>query len=213
MGENYMEDSIKVLCHSSIRIAGEKVLYFDPFEVKNEPHDADYIFVTHEHYDHFSPEDIKKVMKDGTVIVAPASIKYNVDADGFPNVVYMETAETRGLGSLTVETVPSYNPDKRFHPRAKGYVGYIVTMGGTRYYVAGDTDITPEAEAVRCDVALVPAGGKFTMDAEDAAELVNIIKPRLAIPTHYGRVTGELTDGQIFADHVDPGIEVLVMIE
>ena len=112
------------------------------------------------------------------------------------------------IGDLKFETVASYNKLKPFHPKHAGWVGYILQIDGQRIYIAGDTDATKEAKQVICDVALVPVGGTYTMDAGQAAELVNTIRPKTAIPTHYGSVVGKQEDAQIFADHVDGAITV-----
>lgn len=111
-----------------------------------------------------------------------------------------------------VKAIPAYNKLKPFHPKSKNWMGYLLTMDDVTYYVAGDTDITTENRAVKCDVALVPVGGKFTMDYKDAAKLVNEIRPQLAVPTHYGRVAGSSDDGRHFAELVDEKIEVRVMM-
>ncbi|MCM1090826.1 MAG: MBL fold metallo-hydrolase [Butyrivibrio sp.] len=203
-----MYEEVRVLTHSSIKITGEKVLYFDPYEVAEEWHDADVIFVTHDHFDHFSPEDIRKVQKEGTLLVLPECMKGQEAKQSVANVRFVNPSETIEVAGLTVQTVAAYNRMKPFHLKGKGYVGYLVTMAGVTYYVAGDTDITPENQQVSCDVALVPAGGKFTMNYKEAAELVNRIEPKLAIPTHYGTVAGSVEDGERFAQLVREGIEV-----
>lgn len=234
-----MLENVKVLCHSSVKIAGAKVLYFDPFKIENETHDADLIFVTHDHYDHFSPEDIAKIITPSTLLIAPLSIREAVSKEGYKNVLYISPGETKTIAesssgisentaavfesssavsgsniaasapSVTVTAIRSYNPGKPFHPADKNYVGYIVKMDGTTYYVAGDTDITDEALKVSCDVAIVPVGGKYTMDAAEAAELVNSIRPKFAVPTHYGSVVGKADDGERFAALVRPEVQVL----
>ncbi|MDE7252519.1 MAG: MBL fold metallo-hydrolase [Acetatifactor sp.] len=203
-----MYEEVRVLTHSSIKIAGEKVLYFDPYEIAEEWHDADIIFVTHDHFDHFSPEDIKKVQKEGTLLVVPECMKGQEKKVGMANVSFMCPGDAIEAAGLTVQAVASYNRMKPFHPKGKKYVGYLVTMEGVTYYVAGDTDITPENQQVSCDVALVPVGGKFTMNYKEAAELVNKIGPKLAIPTHYGAVAGSPEDGERFEQLVGDGIEV-----
>ena len=158
-------------CHSSIRCGGDTVLWFDPYRVATEPHDGDVIFVTHSHSDHLSPDDIRRVMKPDAVLVLPESCRQAALDTGFaarqltpvrPRARY----EVRGV---TFETVPAYNLNKKFHPRANNWVGYVVTVDGLRFYVAGDTDDTPEARAVRCDAAFLPAGGTYTMTAREAA--------------------------------------------
>lgn len=191
--------NITLNTHSSIRIAGEKVIYFDPFEVKAEQHDADIIFVTHDHFDHFEPESVEKTAKEDTVIVAPASMEAALrEKLGNISCVLCEPNTTHTVKGLTVEAVPAYNVGKDFHPKERKWLGYIVTMDGIRYYVAGDTDINEDIRKISCDVALVPAGGKYTMDKVQAAAFIAEIKPCAAIPTHYGTVAGTTADGRDF---------------
>ena len=152
-------------CHSSIRCGGEIVMWFDPFRVEGSPQDGDIIFVTHEHYDHFSPEDIRRVMRHDAVLVLPESCRRAALDAGFSaaHLAAVRPDETYQVKGVCFETVPAYNIGKKFHPQANQWVGYVVTVDGHRVYVAGDTDDTPEARAVRCDAAFLPAGGTYTM--------------------------------------------------
>ena len=179
---------IEINCHSSIRITANKTIYFDPFKIEEECHDADIIFITHDHYDHFSIEDIKKIEKDDTVYVIPECM-YNML--GGENVIVVEPGEKTIVEGFETFVVPAYNKLKPFHPKMKGYVGYNVLIEDKRVYVAGDTDMNEDNVKLKCDIALVPVGGKYTMDYKQAAELVNLIKPEIAIPTHYGDIVGD----------------------
>ena len=201
---------ITVNAHSSVRIAaGEKVVYVDPFMRKTETRDADLVFLTHDHFDHFSPEDLQKVWKPETVLVLPPSTAGAGEALLRGHAVRtVVPGETGVVAGLPFETVPAYNPHKPFHPRANGWVGYILTVDGLRVYIAGDTDATPEAAAVRCDVALLPIGGKYTMDAPEAADLANRMKPAAVIPIHYGSVAGSMEAYDVFCAGLDPAIRV-----
>ena len=200
---------ISVNCNSSIRIASDKVIYFDPFRIENEIHDADIIFITHDHFDHFSIEDITKIEKEDTVYVIPDCM-YNLL--GGENVVIINPNEKTIIEGYEVYVVPSYNIHSGFHPKEKGYVGYVVTIEGKRIYVAGDTDMNDDNRMVRCDIALIPVGGKYTMDYREAAELINHMKPSTAIPTHYGDVAGSKEDGINFSKLIDKDIEVVIKI-
>ena len=204
-------DQITINTHSSIRIETEgKVLYTDPFGLSCELHDADVIFVTHEHFDHFSPDDIQKVSKDDTVFVVPAQMREAaMKIAGSRNVITVRAGECGEACGVRFEAVAAYNPAKPFHPRANGWVGYVLTVNGLRVYIAGDTDATEEAAAVRCSVAMLPIGGKYTMDPEQAAALANRIKPDVAIPTHYGSVAGTQACYDEFVSCVDPKIHVV----
>lgn len=198
-----MKNSARKLFHSSIRLTGEKTVYFDPWQIEGEPHDADLILVTHEHHDHYSPEDIAKLRKQGTVLVVPAHM-----SGMEPEAVAVVPGGEYVIAGIKVQTVAAYNVGRPFHPKENANVGYVVEMDGLRYYVAGDTDFVDETAAVRCDVALVPVGGKFTMDAPQAAALVNAIRPGIAVPTHYGAVTNSDGAAEEFRNLVDTGILV-----
>lgn len=206
--------NISVNTHSSVRIEAEgKVLYIDPFGLTAAPRDADVIFLTHSHFDHYSPKDIAKVCKPETAFVLPESIAHETAPTTNGHTVLPVTphmqAEIRGL---SFETVPAYNPHKPFHPRANNWVGYVLKPEGLRIYIAGDTDATEEAAAVQCDVAMLPIGGKYTMDAEEAAALVNRLRPQAAIPIHYGSVAGKTQDFDRFAAGVDRSVSVLRLV-
>jgi L-ascorbate metabolism protein UlaG (beta-lactamase superfamily) len=207
-----MLDNISVF-HSSIRIEGSKVIYFDPFKIEGETHDADIIFITHDHFDHFSPEDIDKVYKDGTIIVVPESMEKNKDLGKYMIKVFVNPEDKNSIDDVTFKAIPAYNHLKPFHPKGNKWVGYVVTMDDTTYYVAGDTDITEEAKNVQCDVALLPCGGLYTMDYKEAAELANTINPTYAVPTHYGSVAGSSEDGKRFTDLLNADIEGVIKIK
>lgn len=196
-----MPVNIAVNVQSSIRIKGSKTLYFDPWQIEGEPHDGDYVFITHEHYDHFSPEDIAKVTKLDTHVVMPvsmASFAAAITTVPSSNIVTVKPGEKREIARLMVEAFPAYNQGKPFHMKKYGWLGYVVTMDAERYYVCGDTDAVREIRDIKCDVAFLPIGGTYTMDASEAAGLAMRIHPKVVIPTHYGSVVGSPVDGDFF---------------
>ena len=197
--------NITINTQSSIRIAGDKVLYFDPINIEKEDHDADVIFITHEHYDHFEPKSIAKIKNENTILVAPASMEKQVKAEaGVANIELWEPGTAHELVGLCMESIPAYNLfPKPFHTKGKNWQGYLVTMDGISYYVAGDTDDNDDIKKVSCDVALIPIGGKFTMDKKQAADYVATIKPKAVIPTHYGNIVGHPTDGSDFKGYIE----------
>lgn len=203
-----MSAYITVNTHSSIRMEAEKILYIDPFRVENESHDADIVFITHSHFDHFSPEDIEKIARPGTVFVMPESVKQDAIDAGLTEIVTVKPGERFNVRGIAAEAVPSYNTNKPMHPKKNGWLGYIITAGGQRIYIGGDMDATPEAAAVRCDIAMIPIGGTYTMNPEEAAALINQMKPACVIPTHYGTLAGDLEDGKRFSSLVEAGIRV-----
>lgn len=204
-----MLDNISVF-HSSIRIEGEKIIYFDPYKIDTDYHDADIIFITHSHFDHYSPEDIDKVIKEGTIIVVPQSMATDVEYD---NVFTVDPENEYEIGDISFQTISAYNVNKKFHPKENCWVGYVVNFEEKSYYVAGDTDITEEAKNVKCDIALIPCGGTYTMDYKEAAKLANIISPKIAVPTHYGSVAGSPEDGKRFVELLNDGIQGIVVIK
>ena len=210
-----MLEKIEVLCHSSIKINKGLVIYFDPFKIDKEYHDADIIFITHSHYDHYSEEDINKVKKEDTQIVAPLDLLDNLLTLGFTkdSITLVKPNENYTVKGLSFKTIPAYNTNKNFHPKANNWVGYLVTIDNITYYIAGDTDITTENKQVKCDVAFVPVGGTYTMDNKEAAKLINEIKPKVAIPIHYGKIIGNISDGQNFAKLINKEIECKIFIK
>lgn len=210
--------NVRVLIHSSIRIESENgtVLYSDPYDLVDETHDADVVFITHGHYDHLSPEDYARVAKPETVVVAPAVLESEVAALSAGSVVLLNAGDTTEVCGIKVEAVPAYNiqPERlQFHPKENKWLGYILTIDGATYYIAGDTDQNEDNETISCDVALIPIGGTFTMDPVQAAAFINTIKPRFVVPTHYGTTVGNKEDVDAFEPLVDSSITVIRKME
>ena len=191
------------------------MIYIDPLEIPDDKNDADYILITHDHYDHFSPEDIRKVAKSGSVLVVPEKMaaKAQEVSGSVGRIEAVMPAVYREISGLEFETVPAYNTLKPFHPKSAEWVGYVLRIDGKRIYIAGDTDATKEAKAVKCDIAIVPIGGTYTMDAKKAAEFVNALRPDIAIPVHYGSIVGKPSDGDVFAENVKSPVKVVFKIQ
>jgi L-ascorbate metabolism protein UlaG (beta-lactamase superfamily) len=178
-------EGITWLGHDSFRIkAPEGVIYIDPWKLRSAQ-SADLILITHEHHDHFSAEDVKKLLRPDTTIITVATVAKQLKGD----VRTVKPGDTLTVKGIRIEAVPAYNPAKQFHPQAAGHVGFIITAGGRRIYHAGDTDVIPEMTHIQTDVALLPVGGKFTMTASEAARAANLIRPKVAVPMprHSGR--------------------------
>jgi len=210
-----MLDNIEALCHSSIRIDKEKVIYIDPFHLKQNYNDADIILITHSHYDHFSEEDIKKVIKSNTKIYVTRDLIEKTKKLGFKenNIILVNPEEKYYEDSIEIRTIRAYNINKNFLPKENNWVGYILKIEDIIYYIAGDTDITEENQNVKCDIAFVPVGGTYTMTAEEAATLINRIKPKIAIPIHYGEIVGSKQDAEIFINKLDKEIKGKILIK
>lgn len=206
-----MIKNIHWLGHDTFRITGGgKVVYTDPFRIENgksgSSPEADLVLITHEHYDHCSPEDVGKIAGPNTVIVCPA------DSTGkFAGATGVKPGDRLNAAGVDIEAVPSYNTNKKFHPREKEWVGYIFTIGGKRIYIAGDTDHIPEMKGFKADIALLPVSGTYVMTAEEAASAALDIKPEVAIPMHYGSVVGTAEDAGRFKKLLGGKIEVVIL--
>jgi len=211
---------LKWLGHSGFLIKNSQIIYIDPFNIKDGLPMADIILLTHSHYDHCSYADLKKIVKEGTKIVAPADCQSKITKFDVPiKIELIEPGGELDLGGVKVYALPAYNIDKHFHPQDEYWMGYVVKIGDFVVYHSGDTDIIPEMQKLtgykhpgKEFVALLPVGGRFTMSAEEAAEAAKIIKPTLAIPMHWGAIVGTQEDAQEFCDLCkENGIRALVL--
>lgn len=204
--EAAMGITIQWLGHASFRICHQaNVIYIDPWKLKDTPHDATLVLVSHNHYDHYSPQDIAKVSGPNTKLVAPPDvIAKQKGGEAITNGLTVELESARLVG------VAAYNPDKQFHPKANNWVGFVIELGSKRLYYAGDTDLTPEMKALKgIDVALLPVGGTYTMNPTEAAEAVKSIKPKSAIPYHWGDIVGGRADAEEFAKAAECDTKIL----
>lgn len=210
-----MLENIEVLYHSSIRISKNKAIYIDPFKIDKDYNDADIVFITHDHFDHYSEEDIDKVINENTTIIIPKELLTKILRKGINKneVITVESNKEYMVQGIKFETIPAYNTNKTFHPKENDWVGYIITLDGIRYYIAGDTDITEENRKVKCDVAFVPVGGTYTMDFKEAAQLINEIQPKIAVPIHYGNVVGTKQDATDFIKLLHPNIKGIILMK
>ena len=210
-----MLENIEVLYHSSIRINKEKTIYIDPFKIDRNYNDADIVFITHDHYDHYSEEDIDKVINENTTIIIPEELLTKLLRKGINKnaIITVEPNKNYMVQGIKFETISAYNTNKTFHPKENGWVGYIITLDDIRYYIAGDTDITEENRRVKCDVAFVPVGGTYTMDFKEAAQLINEIQPKIAVPIHYGSVVGTKQDATDFIKLLHPSIKGIILMK
>ena len=210
-----MLENVEVLYHSSIKIKDNKIIYIDPFKIDKDYNDADIVFITHDHFDHYSEEDIDKVINENTTIIIPEELLTKILRKGINKnaVITVESNKEYMVQGIKFETIPAYNTNKTFHPKENDWVGYIITLDGIRYYIAGDTDITEENRKVKCDVAFVPVGGTYTMDFKEAAQLINEIQPKIAIPIHYGSVVGTNQDATDFVKLLHPSIKGIILMK
>jgi L-ascorbate metabolism protein UlaG (beta-lactamase superfamily) len=195
---------------SSMRYAGDGLtIYIDPWGTGPEDPKADLILITHAHFDHLQPHEIARISGDGTKVVAPHDVAKELDGDVTP----VTPGESHEVAGVRFDTVPAYNTAEErldMHPRAKGWVGYVLELDGRRYYHAGDTDALPELQTLATDVAMVPIGGTYTMDHREAADLVKAMAPQVAVPMHYGFVVCSPSHADLFRKEAEP-VRVEVM--
>jgi L-ascorbate metabolism protein UlaG (beta-lactamase superfamily) len=191
-------DNIHWLGHASFRIQdGATTIYVDPWKLGPNAPKADVVLITHGHSDHFSPDDIGKIAQPATIFVAPPDVAGKLTGK---KVLTAKPGETNDVGKVKVAAVAAYNINKQFHPKANGWVGYVVTLSsGERIYHSGDTDAIPEMKTVQADVALMPCGGTYTMTAREMAEAANAFKPAILIPMHWGDIVGSKADAEAVA--------------
>ncbi|MBP1753085.1 MAG: metal dependent hydrolase [Geobacteraceae bacterium] len=205
-GEKNMIENIHWLGHDTFRITGEKTIYTDPYQIGKKDK-ADIILITHDHYDHCSPADVKKIQGTETVIVTTADCAKKLTG----NVRVVKPGDSITVGGISIEAVPAYNTDKQFHTRDKGWVGFIFTVNGQRIYLAGDTDRIPEMKGFRADIALLPVSGTYVMTYEEAVQAALDIRPAIAIPMHYGAIVGDRRDAEKFAEMLTGNIVVVIL--
>jgi L-ascorbate metabolism protein UlaG (beta-lactamase superfamily) len=192
-----MSLEIRWIGHASFRLAAEGVvLYVDPWKLSSAKPDADLIFVSHAHFDHYSAEDVAAVSRESTVVVGPGDV-----VESLPSGRVLKPGHSLEIAGTCIEGIPAYNVDKDFHPKVNDWLGAIITVGGNRIYYAGDTDSIPEmGQLSNVDVALLPVGGTYTMNALRAAAACRAIQPRMAVPYHWGDIVGTESDARAFVD-------------
>jgi L-ascorbate metabolism protein UlaG (beta-lactamase superfamily) len=200
--------NLEWLGHAGFKIKNPKVIYIDPFNIPENSEKADFILLTHSHYDHCSIPDINKIIKENTKVICSADCQSKINKTDLPvKMMIAEPGQEIDLRDFKISTFPAYNTDKPFHPRDESWMGYLVKTNEVIIYHAGDTDIIPEMKNLTGHkqddkklIALLPVGGRFTMNFEEAFEAAKIIKPFLAVPMHYGSIVGTENDAKDFAN-------------
>ncbi len=199
-------NKIHWLGHDGFRIEASKVICLDPYQIKSTV-PADIILVSHDHFDHCSPDDIQKILKKDTVIITDKASAGKLTGD----VRVVQPGDRLTVQGVEIEIVPAYNTNKQFHPKSDGKLGFIITLDGARVYHAGDTDFIPEMKKIKADIALLPVSGTYVMTADEAVEAALAINPKFAIPMHYGAIVGSESDAKQFADKLKGKIEVKIL--
>lgn len=203
------------LGHDSFIIKNGKTVIIDPFKLQSAPGKADILLISHEHFDHLSPDDIKKVVNENTTIVTIPAVKKELSGLKVKEIRAAKPGDRVTIGDVTVELVPAYNlnkfrePGKVFHPKEDGKVGFVVGMKSLRIYHAGDTDAIPEMKGLKPDVALLPVSGTYVMTPDEAAQAHRMIEPKVTIPMHYGKIVGSEQDAHRFKQLVGGQVQIL----
>ena len=211
----YQGLKISWLGHDSFRIKNGKTVVIDPFKIRPIPEKAYILLITHEHYDHLSMDDIKKVVNENTTVVTIPAVKKELSSLKVKEIRAVKPGDKLKLGDVSIEVVPAYNlnkfrePGKVFHPKEDGKAGYIIGINGVRVYHAGDTDAIPEMKGLKVDVALLPVSGTYVMTAEEAAQAAKMVEPKLAIPMHYGVIVGSEQDAEKFKRLATVEVQIL----
>lgn len=206
-----MVENIQWYGQASVRIeVAGKFIYIDPYLVTDkEP--AELIFITHSHGDHFSIDDIKKIVNNGTKIYAPKDCCQKLINEGIVNCKEVTPGQTLNIDGIKVKVVPAYNIVKNFHAKEKKFVGYLLTVDGVKIYHPGDTERIPEMKDIKCDIAFMPLGQTYTMqNVEEAVNAVLDTQAKVAIPIHYGMYEGASTDAQLFKDLLKDKVPVVI---
>lgn len=205
MNLNYKGLYVERIAHDCFRISKDKVLYTDPFKIKKELHDADYIIISHEHFDHLSIEDLKKIVKKGSKIIAPHECIGKLNHFEDIQIIPLNPGDKKAIDeNLAVVAIPAYNTNKfrapgiPFHPKEDEKAGYIFKFLGIVFYLAGDTDFIPEMKKIKCNIAFLPVSGTYVMTAEEGAKAAEAIDAEIYIPMHYNTIVGSISDAEKF---------------
>ena len=204
---------IELLNHASVRIRNNKIIYIDPFELIGD-HDlpkADIVLITHSHYAHCSPRDVEKIINENTIIITVADAMSKLNHLNVKGIALIEPGKSIKANDEKITAVPAYNINKQFHPKENDWVGFIVEMEGVRIYHAGDTDLIPEMKDIDVDIAFLPVGGTYTMNAMEAAQATKTFKRcKIAIPIHYGTMIGTGSDAETFRSNAGCEVKILM---
>ncbi len=198
------------LKHAGFKIkAPQGIIYIDPYKVSTVQEKADLLFISHDHYDHLDEDSIKAVVKPETAIFCSDDCKSKIsDMVDVDSVASLFPEDEHIFGQVKITAKPAYNLEKPFHPKEKQWLGFIIEIDETKIYFAGDTDFLDELKNIECDIGLFPVSGIYVMDAQDAANFANTIKPKvMSIPMHWGaliddqnRAVGSIDDAKKFCE-------------
>ena len=210
----YQGLEISWLGHDSFKLKKVITLIIDPYKISSKE-EADIVLITHEHFDHLSREDLKKVVGPQTIAISMQKCSQELSILGLADVKIVKAGDILEVKGVTIEAVESYNinkfkePGLVFHPREDGNLGFVIDFGGVRVYHSGDTDDIPEMADIKADIALLPVSGTYVMTPDEATKAVMKLEPKLAIPMHYGTIVGSEMDAQRFKDLAPCDVQIL----
>jgi L-ascorbate metabolism protein UlaG (beta-lactamase superfamily) len=199
---------IKWYGHDTFTLEKGITICIDPYKLSKTIR-ADLVLISHNHFDHLSLEDLKKISSNNTIIVAAKECMSQISNISSKEKIGIAPGEEITVIGIKIKAISAYNinkinPDtkKPFHPKEDKKVGFIITMQGTSIYHTGDSDLIPEMTDLKPDILLVPVSGTYVMTSKEAANAVEKIKPKIAIPMHYGTLVGSENDAKKFKDMV-----------
>ncbi len=198
--------------HDAICIDGSSVVLIDPFQL-SAAKPADLILISHDHFDHNSPDDVAKIQKSDSVIVTDSASARKLKGDKKikSEIKVAAPGDRLTVKGVEIEVGPAYNTNKEFHPKAAGMLSFVIKLDGVRYYHAGDTDFIPEMNRLNVDIAFPPVSGTYVMTADEAVQAAKAIKPKIAIPMHYGAIVGSEDDAKKFQKALEGHVEVVIL--
>ena len=194
-----------------IKMFSGRIIYLDPYNINEGEEKADIIVSSHTHGDHFSRSDIKKLWKDDTILLGPASIESSLKKFQGKG---LEIGEEFAYKDFSIELFPAYTIKKVTHPKSNNWTGTIIESAGKSVYHAGDTERIPEMKNLKdrkITVALLPCGGTYTMDFEEASDAAVDIQPEIVVPMH--NWDKDLNSFRDIMAKKDPNIKVEILTE